>query len=63
MVKNPKNFKQYSERSRRSSLTRLTVKESIRMGENLIRAAFEARRLPTRRDHPKALSFYVHQSP
>ncbi len=62
MVKNPKRFKKYSEKENRSSLRKLSLKESIRMGENLIRAAFNAKKPNLRHDKPMALSFYVHQS-
>jgi hypothetical protein len=62
MVKNPERFKKYAESATRSSLRKLSLKESIRMGENLIRAAFKAKKPRLRRDNPMALSFYVHQS-
>ena len=62
MVKNPKKFKKYAENVTRSSLRKLSLKEGVRMGENLIRAAFQAKNPRIRRDNPMALSFYVHQS-
>lgn len=62
MVKNPKQFELYSRKLRQSSLRKLSVRESIQIGEDLIRAAFKARKPRFRRDKPMALSFYVRQS-
>ena len=62
MVKHPKQFKLYSQRIRHSSLRKLSLRKSIQIGENLIRAAFKARKPRFRRDNPLALSFYVRQS-
>ncbi len=62
MVKNPQKFKKHAENATRASLRKLSLKEGVRLGENLIRAAFHAKNFRMRRDSPMALSFYVHQS-
>ncbi len=62
MVKNPEKFKSFAEKTRGKILRKMSLREGIHIGEDLIRASFLARKPKPRHDKPLALSFYVHQS-
>ena len=57
MIRSPAAFTKLAERKRALDLRRMTTRERIRIGEDLIRALFRHGVRP-RRDRPRALSFY-----
>jgi hypothetical protein len=57
MIKDPEAFTRLAERRRARELRRMTVRQRIRIGEDLIRALFRHGVKP-RRDRPRALSLY-----
>ena len=57
MIKDPAAFTQFAEARRARELRRMTVRQRIRIGEDLIRALFRHGVAP-RRDRPRALSYY-----
>jgi hypothetical protein len=59
MIKNPEDHLRASELERTRRLARMSVRERISIGEDLIRALFRHHPPRMRRDRPKALAFYV----
>ncbi len=61
MIHDPVAYSRRAERMRGKALRRMTARERIRVGEDLIRALF-SHGVKRRRDTPRALSFYFKKS-
>lgn len=59
MIKNPSAYLRMAERARTRALRKMSVRERIRVGEDLIRALFSQGMPRPRRDRPRALEYYV----
>jgi len=59
MIKDPMKHLRLSERDRARKLARMSVREKIRIGEDLIRAYFRHHKPRMRHDRPRALAFFL----